>query len=164
MQNLIKDGQLVENDPWLVFDSEESQGLPGHALLPLSVWQESGDELKESALPFGAVVRENEDIDALLPYLQKIEVIDFEFAKFADGRAFTLARQLRLNHGFEGEIRASGDFMPDQVNYMERCGFNAFASRTSQESETALKVKSSFSVRYQADTQVSEPLFRHRAK
>ncbi|MEJ2064619.1 MAG: DUF934 domain-containing protein [Reinekea sp.] len=135
MQHLIKDGQRVKNDPWLIYEAESTQGLPGNALMPLSIWSESGTELEQSSLPFGVVIRENEEIDTLLPYLNTIKVIAFEFAKFTDGRAFTQARQLRLQHGFKGEIRACGDFMPDQMFYMERCGFDAFAVRKESELE-----------------------------
>jgi uncharacterized protein (DUF934 family) len=161
MQHLIKDNQLISNDEWQVYEANDAQGLPGHALLPVSIWEESGSELKDSSIPFGVCIQENEDISAIIPYLEKIAVVAFNFSKFADGRAFTYARQLRDQHRYTGEIRAMGDFLPDQVNYLQRCGFDAFAMRTEQEVEIALNVKDHFSVKYQSDTK-SEPLFRRR--
>jgi uncharacterized protein (DUF934 family) len=162
MQHLIKGNESVTNDEWQIFDASDNQGLPGHALLPISIWKDTGDELLESSIPFGVCIQENEDITEILPFLEKLDVIAFNFPKFADGRAFTYARQLRDQFKFEGEIRAIGDILPDQVNYLQRCGFDAFAMRTEAEVETALAVKDHFSVQYQSDTQVTEPLYRRR--
>lgn len=162
MQHLIKNGDVVENDPWIPFEATEGDGLPSHALLPVTFWETSGSELKDSSLKFGAYVKENESIEVLLPHLSHIKVIAFEFAKFADGRAFSFARQLRSTHKFEGEIRAYGDFMPDQVNFLERVGFDAFALRNEAEMKTALDIKDHFSVQYQSDATIDTPLFRRR--
>lgn len=162
MQHLIKQNQLVENDPWQLYQAEDTQGLPGHALLPISFWAETGGELAESSLPFGAFVAENEGIDALIPHLENIDIIAIAFPKFADGRGFTYARQLRIQHGFKGEVRAYGDIMPDQFAYLERCGFDAFAMRTEQQASTALKIKGLISETYQSDILEPQPLYRRR--
>jgi len=162
MQNLIKGGQLIENDPWQIFEAQDAQGLPGSALLPVSIWKETGMELLESVLDFGVYIQENENIDELAPYLKKMKVIAFQFGKFADGRAYTYARQLRDQLGYENEIRAVGDFMPDQVNYLQRCGFNAFACRNAEEAVTALAIKDSLPAKYQSDTIEPAPRYRRR--
>ena len=52
-------------------------------------------------------------------------VIDIE--TFTDGRVFGLARLLRDRLGFEGDLEVSGDFLPDQISFLERCGVNAFS-------------------------------------
>ena len=46
--------------------------------------------------------------------------------KFADGRAFSIARQLRERDGYDGEIRAVGAYIVDQVPLMARVGIDAF--------------------------------------
>lgn len=46
------------------------------------------------------------------------------FAKFNDGRGFSLARLLRSEHGFRGEIRAVGHVIPDQALHLLRSGFD----------------------------------------
>ncbi len=48
------------------------------------------------------------------------------FAKFADGRAFSYARLLRDRYGFNGELRAIGDVLIDEIPLMLRCGFDSF--------------------------------------
>ena len=46
--------------------------------------------------------------------------------KYADGRAFSIARLLRERDGYQGEIRAVGDYIIDQVPFMRRVGIDAF--------------------------------------
>lgn len=162
MLNLIKDGNIVQDDPWQIFEASDAQAIPGHAVLPLSAWTDNGKELLESSLKFGALVSEDESIDALVPYLSKLEIIVFKFGKFADGRAFTYARTLRNQHKYAGEIRAFGDFIPDQVNYMQRCGFNSFATRTADEASIAIAIKDHFTTAYQSDAREKSPLYRRR--
>jgi uncharacterized protein (DUF934 family) len=161
MQNLIKGNQLVTNDAWEVFDAERSENY-NNALLPISFWQEQAQELSHTTESLGAYVQEDETIESLIPHLPKLAVIGFSFSKFVDGRAFSYARELRLTHGFTGEIRAMGDFLPDQVNYLQRCGFDAYAMRTALEVDIALSIKDAVSVVYQSDTRERKPLFRRR--
>ncbi|WP_372918091.1 DUF934 domain-containing protein, partial [Sandarakinorhabdus sp.] len=48
------------------------------------------------------------------------------FPKFRDGRGYSSARILR-EAGFDGEIRAAGDVLVDQLGFMRRVGFDSFA-------------------------------------
>ena len=162
MHPLIVNGERVDVDHWQVFEPSESMGIPGSALLPVATWKASGEELMTSALHFGVIVREGDDIEGILPFLTKIEVIAIEFTKFADGRGFSHARQLRDNYGYQGEIRALGDILPDQINYLRRCGVNAFVCRNDDEADTALALLNPFSVTYQADAVDNRPLYRRR--
>ncbi|MBU1211724.1 MAG: DUF934 domain-containing protein [Alphaproteobacteria bacterium] len=50
--------------------------------------------------------------------------IAIHFAKFNDGRGFSVARVLRSEHGFTGEILATGHTIPDQALHLLRCGFD----------------------------------------
>ena len=65
-----------------------------------------------------------DDLDALVPHLDRIALIQLEFAHFKDGRHFTTAVTLRQRYGFDGEIRAVGDILPDQAMYLARAGFD----------------------------------------
>jgi uncharacterized protein (DUF934 family) len=58
--------------------------------------------------------------------LAGVEVVEIEFPKFRDGRGFTLARNLRECHGYTGDIRAVGHFIPDQFRFLIECGFSSF--------------------------------------
>ena len=72
---------------------------------------------------------------AIAVCLQDIERIDLHFPKFTDGRAYSQAFLLRRRMGFQGEIRATGDVLIDQIPLMLRCGIDSFAVKNA----TALK-------------------------
>jgi uncharacterized protein (DUF934 family) len=50
-------------------------------------------------------------------------VIRIPVRSFADGRGFTLARELR-RLGFRGRIRAAGHLIPDQWRLARACGID----------------------------------------
>ena len=62
----------------------------------------------------------------LLPHLARLRLIEVNFPVYGDGRGYTAARVLR-EAGYNGELRAVGDVLVDQLAYMRRCGFDAFA-------------------------------------
>mgnify|MGYP000896320539 CR=1 FL=1 len=51
------------------------------------------------------------------------EMIRVDFPSFADGRGFTIARQLRLA-GYKGRLRAKGHVISDQYAMARRAGFD----------------------------------------
>jgi len=55
--------------------------------------------------------------------LDGVELVRVQFPSFADGRGFTLARQLRLK-GYEGRLRAFGHVIADQYAMARRSGFD----------------------------------------
>ena len=61
----------------------------------------------------------------LFDALEKIDLLVINFPVFTDGRGFSYARDAR-EHGYQGELRASGHFIRDQLTYLKRCGFDAF--------------------------------------
>jgi uncharacterized protein (DUF934 family) len=61
-----------------------------------------------------------------LPDLAGRPLIALAFDKFADGRSFSYARILRDRLRFEGELRAIGDVLIDEIPLMLRCGFDSF--------------------------------------
>ncbi len=60
---------------------------------------------------------------ALSERLEEIDLIRIDFPSFADGRGFTIARQLRLM-GFSGRLRARGHVIPDQYAMARRASFD----------------------------------------
>ncbi|MGL4301516.1 MAG: DUF934 domain-containing protein, partial [Sphingomonas sp.] len=67
-----------------------------------------------------------DDARALLPYLDRIALVEVSFPSFRDGRGYSAARVLR-EAGYTGELRAQGDVLVDQMPLMKRCGFDSFA-------------------------------------
>lgn len=63
------------------------------------------------------------DPAALIAQLAGVKMVRVDFPSFADGRGFTIARQLRLS-GYTGRLRAKGHVISDQYAMARRCGFD----------------------------------------
>ncbi|MEP3050183.1 MAG: DUF934 domain-containing protein [Erythrobacter sp.] len=71
-------------------------------------------------------IEPGDDARVLLPFLDRLALVEVNFPNFGDGRGYSAARILR-EAGYEGELRAVGDVLIDQLSHMRRCGFDAFA-------------------------------------
>jgi uncharacterized protein (DUF934 family) len=63
------------------------------------------------------------DTSVLADHLDRLQLIRVDFPSFADGRGFTLARELRLM-GYRGRLRAKGHVISDQYAMARRTGFD----------------------------------------
>ena len=63
------------------------------------------------------------DDDPMTVTFDSTEMIRVDFPSFADGRGFTIARQLRLP-GYTGRLRAKGHVIADQYAMARRSGFD----------------------------------------
>jgi uncharacterized protein (DUF934 family) len=70
-------------------------------------------------------IEPGEDARELLPHLDRIALVEVNFPGFGDGRGYSAARILR-ECGYQGELRAVGDVLVDQIVAMRRCGFDSF--------------------------------------
>lgn len=164
MPNLIKD-KVVISDDWTVLrlaegETAETVSVPeGKFIVPLKVWQAQRATL-QSRPQLGVWLASDERPEALKDDLQPFQVIAVDFPKFADGRGYSIAYNLRARLGYTGELRAIGDVLRDQLFYMQRVGFNAFAVRADKNIHDALKGLSDFSEKYQSSWDEKNPLFR----
>lgn len=62
-------------------------------------------------------------IDSLKGILENVAMIRIPFPSFADGRGFSLAKQLR-QFGYSGILRAVGHVIADQYGFARLCGFD----------------------------------------
>ena len=95
--------------------------------------------------------------------LDGVTRIDLQFPKFSDGRAFSQAVVLRRRLGFQGEIRATGDVLVDQVVQMQRSGFDSAVLRADQDPAVAQRQFAHFAAFYQGDLKESAPHFQRAA-
>ncbi len=74
----------------------------------------------------GDRVRLQNDVDlkAFAMHLSRLSTILIEFPVFADGRGFSVARELRKKYGFRGTLIADGPLIPDQYAFALQCGFD----------------------------------------
>jgi uncharacterized protein (DUF934 family) len=125
---LIKNGQFVDDPFYFVPDGRafpEEKGV----IVTLARFQGERENLFAHHKLIGVRLASNENPQVLKADLPRLAAIVLEFPKFRDGRAFSWARTLRTRFGYKGEIRAAGDFLPDQLAFMARTGFDAFEVR-----------------------------------
>ena len=166
MAELIRN-RRVEDDVYTVVtlaegDAPETVSLPaGPALVPLAVWKSRRAELPEGS---GVWLAGDEDPADIADDLAVLPVVAVNFPKFADGRGYSIATLLRSRYGYKGELRAIGDVLRDQFNYLWRCGFDALQPREGRYSreqlEAAIAGFDDFTEPYQASVALRDPLFR----
>lgn len=91
----------------------------------------------------------DDDIAALTPFLPHLQSVILVFPSFRDGRAFTQARALREKLKFAGEILAEGHPLPDQIDFLRRCGFDAVLLEDNAACATWAAHKTHFPQNYQ---------------
>jgi uncharacterized protein (DUF934 family) len=97
----------------------------------------------------GVIMMSHEDPLLLQGHLDGIGLIAIDFPRFSDGRGNSLANLIRTRLGWTKEIRAVGDVLIDQLFFMSRCGFDAFALRDGQNVVRALAAFHDFPHVYQ---------------
>lgn len=166
MSEIIKDRAIVE-DAWLLLRVASDGALPelpaqGDVIVPLTLWQTQRDALLAHNGKLGVWLAPNDDPEVIAADLDAFAVIAVDFPQFTDGRGYSTARLLRERYLYTGELRAVGDVLQDQIFYLHRCGFNAFAVRADKDIESALKALDDFSETYQVSVEQPQPLFRRR--
>ena len=164
-QQIIRNGQ-IESDTWkLIKANEEGKyEIPadGDIIVPLTLWQEQSERLTQREGQLGIWLNSDESPESIAEAVEHFQIIAINFPVFMDGRGYSYARLLRERYHFQGEIRAIGDVMQDQVFYMRRCGIDSFAIKAGKDIEEAINGLSPFRQSYQAAADQPEPLFRRR--
>ena len=134
---LYKNGVFVE-DRWRALPDGEAAPASGNVVFPFDWWREERKAFDGSNVPLGLRIEPGAKLEEIADDIHRFAMIELEFPKFGDGRAFSLARLLRQRHGFKGELRAVGEVLADQIQLMLRCGFDAFEIADAK-TETALR-------------------------
>ncbi len=122
---LWKDGKFVE-DPWQVVADDAPLPVDGKAIVTSERWRAERPTLAVRNEPLGLLIRPGGKWTDIIADLARFPVIVLPIEKYADGRAFSVARLLRERDGYKGEIRATGPYIIDQVPFMRRVGIDAF--------------------------------------
>lgn len=161
MQNLIKNGALASDDSWrLIRSVDDAFSIEEDVILPLEVYLERKDGQHTGKL--AVWLAPEQDAAVLQMHLADLPLIAIDFPAFTDGRGYSHARLLRERYGYQGELRAIGDVLRDQLSYMAQVGFDAFVIRADRDAASALAGLADFSEQYQATVLQPVPLLRRR--
>jgi uncharacterized protein (DUF934 family) len=164
MGHVIKDHSVSE-DPWQYLSDDAPLG-EGDIVVTLERWLSESENLIRHQGRIGVELRTDDDIQRLVPSLGQLNLVVITVPAIGDGRCYSLARLLRMRHGYPGELRARGEFLIDQLQFMRRCGFNAFDPAGIGNPNDALRALGTFSVFYQnaADREIPASALRSRER
>lgn len=169
MAQLIKN-RTAQADSWQTLElgegeTPETVALPaGDVIFPLAVWQARKSEIVSCHKRIGLLLQPDERVEDIAGDLDYFIVIAINFPKFVDGRGYSTASLLRQRYHYQGEVRAVGDVLHDQLFFMQRVGFDSYALKDGKNAVYALDAGfSAFSDSYQASTSQPQPHFRRRA-
>lgn len=161
MPKLVKDNVLTDSD-WIVLGEGDTLSPGQKTFLPLSDFIARAEKNEIDYRLQSVWLAADDDADLLSPYVKELQVIALNFAAFMDGRSFSQARSIREHLDFEGEIRAVGNFIQDQMFYLSRCGVDTFEVPDDADIESICRSLDDFSESYQAACDEPQPLFRRR--
>ncbi len=122
---LFKNGAFGA-DPWRDWAEGDVADEVRYTHVPLGEFVRQRDAFLASPHPLGLLVEAGDRVEDIAKDLQRFSSIAIDFPAFTDGRGYSAARLLSERFGHEGELRAVGDVLQDQIPYMQRCGINAF--------------------------------------
>lgn len=122
-----KTGGFVD-DRWQAV-ADDAPVLPDvPVIVSLNRWRTDRDVLATRNAPLGLRIEPGSDWLDVVQDLPRFPLVVLTIPKYADGRAFSIARLLRERDGYKGEIRAVGAYIIDQVPFMMRVGIDSFAT------------------------------------
>lgn len=153
-------------DTWTVVREASTTDLTTleAALLPFGDYLEQVRSSNVSAGARGAWLSPADDPAALAPHLSSLPLIAVEFPVFSDGRGYSTASLLRRRYAYDGDLRAIGDVLIDQLFFLRRVGFSSFVLRADQDRARAVLAISTFSEVYQGAADQPLPAFRRHAR
>jgi uncharacterized protein (DUF934 family) len=163
MPTLIRwTGQNAETveDPFTRVADEEPTPK-GDVIVSLQRFQAEGEKLIAEGRKVGVRIEPNEQVEEIIPDLQKLSVVAVAFPKYLQGQAYSSAAILR-ERGFQGEIRAVGDILREQARFMVRVGIDAFEVADGSSPADWNHVVNRFRHVYQRAADGREPAFVER--
>ena len=163
MSQLIKDGALAVDRWTLLPDAYSLTDLPDGIplIVPLTLWEAERRALLVRG-EVGVLLAPDDDPEAIAGDVGVLPVIAIDFPQFTDGRGYSTARLLRERHRYQGELRAVGDVLRDQIYALAECGFDAFVIRADRSAADALEGLRDFTGLYAATVRNPQPWFRRR--
>src|SRR5262249_20377946 len=124
---LVRGGRVVADRYLRVLDDAP---IPDNVpvIIPAARSLADAAEVSRREAPTGVLWPNNRRISELVPHLDRLALVALVFPTFKDGRAYSQARQLREQHGFRGELRATGNVLRDQFLFLVRAGSTSFES------------------------------------
>ncbi|QEO18349.1 DUF934 domain-containing protein [Acetobacter vaccinii] len=143
---LLENGQIIE-DTWQEAQDGQPLSPDSDILVPLSRLAEGLGRNTGGRL--GVVLTPADKVEDLRAALPRLDMVCLTFTSFRDGRPFTQARALREHLGYKGSLRVQGHVIPDQYEFLLRCGADQVVAGTQSPVSVWLEAHKRFSIAYQ---------------
>lgn len=147
---LVRNGDIAD-DSWDVLQDDDPLPATGDVIVCLARLNRDADKLAEREGRVGVELANTYDAEELAAHIPLLDLVVLDFPAFTDGRAYSQARVLRTDLAFKGELRATGDVLPDQAQFMARVGFDSFEIGDDRSLETWQRVSRAISHSYQTN-------------
>ncbi|MEO6395724.1 MAG: phosphoadenylyl-sulfate reductase [Devosia sp.] len=124
-KTLFKDGAFIA-DPFHAWSEADDIASVRYTHIPVKVFLANRDAVLANPHPLGLLISPGDKVEDVAGDLGRFASIAINFPAFSDGRGYSSARLLTERHKYQGELRAVGDVLMDQVPLMRRCGIVAF--------------------------------------
>jgi uncharacterized protein (DUF934 family) len=158
---IIKDRRIVD-DAWIHVPDGEPLPAGADVTVSLARWSSQRATLRDHDGRIAVRLAPDDEPAEIADDLPTLPLVAIEFPKFSDGRGYSKARLLRERFGYQGELRAIGHVLRDQLFYMHRCGIDSFDLKPGKSLEQALEAFDELSVTYQGAADDPRPLYRRR--
>jgi uncharacterized protein (DUF934 family) len=113
-------------DAWVKLADDEPAPAGAAVVVSLARLKNEHNALFAAAARVGVEIAGDVVLEDLVALLPRLSLVIVRFAFMRDGRPFSIGRLLRERYRYQGDLRANGDFIPDQVLFLLRCGYNSF--------------------------------------
>jgi uncharacterized protein (DUF934 family) len=145
---LYKNGAVV-TDPWRHLEDDEDLPQVGPVTISWKRWLSERGLIARDPAELGVRAPNTVTAAEIGADAHRFGLIALFFPNFGDGRAFSQARVLRSRFGFTGELRATGSVLRDLLQFMQRCGIDAFEVSPRAIEENWFAALSEFDLFYQ---------------
>ena len=157
---LVKNGTEIDNI-WAYVPDEGELSPGGCITVSLGRFRSETEILLARNSNIGVRLEPADDPHELEEHLHRLNLIEISFPKYTDGRGYSQAQLLRRRLGYEGELRAVGHVLRDQILYMNRSGFDAFETARA-ELPSVLQALEEYSAFYQPAADGATHVFKRR--
>jgi phosphoadenosine phosphosulfate reductase len=124
-RNLWKNGSFIA-DPFRAWTEGDDPAKVSYVHIPLPLFLVNREAVLSNPHPIGLLVSPGDRLEDVGGDLRRFASVAIGFPAFSDGRGYSSARLLVERYGYDGEVRAVGDVLADQIPLMRRCGITAF--------------------------------------
>jgi uncharacterized protein (DUF934 family) len=150
-------GEVIPNG-WQLLGDEDNASADG---VHVFAFDRALSDLDGLNGHYGVRVAPGDDVRLLLPFLDRIALVEVTFPGFRDGRGYSTACILR-EAGYTGLLRAAGDVLRDQIFFMLRCGFDEFLVKDKDPAGAVIQAAKRFTTYYQRAADLRRPAWALR--